>query len=61
MGELNSVEINFLIGLCAFNFCLSIAILLFLLKLWLDVYHLRWLELLQEIRENLPGHSKEAL
>jgi hypothetical protein len=37
------------IGISAFNFCLSMATLLFVFKLWLDVYHNRWFKKLNEI------------
>ena len=39
----------FLWGVCAFNFCLNMAILLFVFFLWLDVYHKRWLKKMDEM------------
>ena len=50
---IESYEFSILLGICTFNFCLEIAILLFLLKLWLDVYHKRWLDLLADLRNSL--------
>jgi len=40
-------------GVVAFNFCLEIAILLLLLKIWLDVYHHRWLSVMEELKKVL--------
>ena len=31
-------------GITAFNFCLSLAILLFVFYLWIDIYHRKWIE-----------------
>ena len=42
-----------IIGICAFNFCLTMAVLIFVLKLWLDVYHVRWLDVLEKINEEM--------
>jgi hypothetical protein len=42
-------SVYFLYGVCAFNFCLIMATLLFVFYLWLDIYHNRHLKKLDEI------------
>ena len=36
-------------GICAFNFCLTMATLLFVFYLWIDIYHSRHLKILKDI------------
>ena len=40
----NEQNINILYAIVAFFYCLILAILLFVIKLWLDVYHNRFFE-----------------
>jgi hypothetical protein len=50
-------ELAILIGACAFNFCLSMATLLFVFKLWLDLYHKRWFEILDVLKDLIECQS----
>lgn len=46
---ISDLEYATLIGMVAFNFCMSIVAMLFILKLYLDIYHIRWLDILHDI------------
>lgn len=46
-------DIAILYGFCAGIFCLVMATLLISLKLWLDVYHHRWLEAIEELMDEV--------
>jgi len=46
-------HICILYGFCAGIFCLVMATLLISLKLWLDVYHHRWLEAIDTLMDEV--------
>lgn len=46
-------DITILYGFCAGIFCLVMATLLISLKLWLDVYHHRWLKAIEELMDEV--------
>ena len=48
----NEQSINILYAVVAFCYCLNVATLLFVFKLWLDLYHKRWIEFIHLNNKN---------
>lgn len=46
--------INYVLwGLATFNFCLNMVLLLIVIRLWLEIYHVRWMDTLKDFKDGL--------